>query len=140
MLAKKSGRLGKVAVSTDDITYNDIAEVTEISYSLAHETEDATSFTSGGVKNSDYGETQVSLSVQYLYDPADVGQDRVRTSAEGKTKIWYRYRPAGDSSGEDSIKFQGKIESLEYGNARNEKATQSLSVVSDGAITVGTVP
>lgn len=139
-MSKVSGRLGKLAVSTDGSAYTDVGEVTSITPGGSHETEDATSFSSSGNKENDYGESQHSLSVDYLYDEADGGQDIIRTSFQNKTKLYYRYRPAGDTTDTEQRVFQGKIDSLETSNQRNAKVASKLQVVSSGAVTYSTVP
>lgn len=140
-MAKVSGRLGKIAVSDDGgSNYFTIGEVTSIKPSIAHDDEDATSFTSAGNKQTDYGESQTALTVDFLYDEADTGQDKVRTSAQTKTKLLYRYRPAGDTTGTEQQTFSGKIDSLSPANERNAKVACSLQVKSDGAVTYNQVP
>lgn len=131
-MAKASGRTGTLEASTDDNSYSTVGEIDDISWSLAHDTEDATSFTSAGNKESDYGETQATLSVSYKRDAADAGQDLIRASAEGKTKIYYRYKPTGSG---DTHKFLGKIDSIEKANKRNEKVMETVKIVSSGTIT-----
>lgn len=131
-MAKSSGRTGTLEVSTDDSSYSTVNEIDDISFSRAHDTEDSTSFTSAGNKEADYGETQATLSFSMKRDAADAGQDVVRTSAEAKTKIYYRYKPTGSG---DTHKFLGKIDSIETSNKRNERVMESVKVVSSGAIT-----
>lgn len=141
-MAKVSGRLGKIAVSDDGgSNYFTIGEVTSIKVTgPQHDDEDATTFTSAGNKQTDYGETQTALTVDFLYDEADTGQDKVRTSAQNKTKLLYRYRPSGDTSGTEQQTFSGKIDSLSPANERNAKVACSLQLKSDGAVTYNQVP
>ena len=139
-MAKVSGRSGKLAVSTDGSAYTEVGEVESIRLTSSHEDEDPTSFTSAGYKEADYGETQLSLAATYKYDEADAGQDIIRTSNQNKTRIYYRVRPAGNTTGNEQIVFQGKIDSLETPNERNAKVTCSLQVKSHATPTYSQVP
>lgn len=138
-MSKKSGRLGKLYVSADGNNYSLVGGVHSLSVDSSHETEDATSFDSGGYTENDFGETTLALTCDFHYDPADAGQNILRAADRNKTKPSFRYRPEGDTVGTEQVVFVGKIDSLSKSNARNEKVQQSLSVTSSGTPTYSTV-
>lgn len=133
-------RGGKVAVSTDNITYTDVGEVTDASLSTGLTEIETTNYDSNGDEEHLVGISNYSLSTTANYEKTDAGQEIVRTSRANKTQIYYRYRPAGDSSGEDEWSAQGTITSLDIGGGVGDKVDMSFDVKFTGTVTYGSQP
>ena len=136
-MAKTSGRFGSLEVSAGESTLIFVGELTSLEYSESHETEDATTFDSGGYKQSDYGSTQAALSATWQRDEADAGQDLIRAANEKKERVQLRYRPF-NNPGQKQKLFWAKINSLSVSNAQNEKVQETAEFESTGAITTDT--
>ena len=130
------GRSGALAVD-DGGGYDDVGGVTSMSLSTSHDSIDETDFDSNGYKESAYGESQLTLSVTYLRDEADAGQDALRAASSGKTTVAARYRMVV-AGGADQVIFTAKVNSLERSNERNADVEESVELESSGAITYST--
>lgn len=136
-MAHTKGRLGKIAVSTDGVSYTDVGGVNSLSSSDDAEEIDATDFDSAGFKEGEYGETQISLSVTVLRDEADAGQDIVRTAKNAKNLLYCRYRPY-ENAGSDQKIFQATVVTLGESNERNALVEETYEFRSSGTVTYST--
>ena len=135
-MAHTKGRAGALAVD-DGGGFDDVGGITSMSLSESHDSIDETDFDSGGYKESAYGETQLTISVTYLRDEADAGQDALRAASSGKTTVSARYRPTV-AGGADQITFTAKVNSLERSNERNADVEETVELESSGSITYNT--
>jgi predicted secreted protein len=135
-MAHTKGRLGQLAVD-DGGGFDTVGGITSMSLSSSHDTIDETDFDSAGYKESAYGETQLTISVTYLRDEADAGQDALRAADSGKTTVSARYRPTV-AAGADQITFTAKVNSLERSNERNADVEETVELESSGSITYDT--
>jgi hypothetical protein len=130
---------GKLAVSTDNITYTDIGGMTQASISIGHSLIDTSDWDVGWTTNL-VGRGSITLSFTHNYDEADAGQDIVRTASEQGTQIYYRYRPMGDVSTQKEFIMQGTLESYDDTSPNDDKVESSGSVTSTGAPTIQAQP
>lgn len=135
-MADVTARIGKIAVSADDVTYTDLGGLTD--YDLTRtdgETIDVTDFDSNGWKEHLVGLAGGSASFTLNWDEADAGQDIVRTANSARTQIYYRIRPAGDASGAVEYIWQGTITSFGISGAVDGKVELSFDVEFTGEAT-----
>ena len=135
-MADVTARIGKVAVSTDNVTYTDLGGVKDYDFSRTDgETIDVTDFDSGGWKEHLVGLAGGSVSFTMNYDEADAGQDILRTSNSARTQIYYRIRPMGDNSGDAEYIWQGTITSLTISGSVDSAVEMSADVEFTGTAT-----
>lgn len=136
-MAKQLGRNAKIAVSSDDITYNDIGNITSSSWDGATDKAESTDADSGGAKEELQTDEQYSLDVTSRYNISDTAQAALLTSEENKTQLYYRIRPR-EVAGEKEWKFQGNINSVSLSAPHADVEEIQIGVTSTGAITRAT--
>ena len=130
------GRNSKIAVSTDDSTYNDLGKVLSGSLSIDTDVADATTNDSAGFKEGEYADQQASVEATMKYDSSNTGQAALLTEVcTNKTKLWFRVRPK-EAVGEKQWKFLATVESLGTDFSTGEVEELSCSAVSSGAVTM----
>jgi hypothetical protein len=127
---------GKLAVSAAGSSYTDVGDVTECSVSTSHGKVDVSDWDSSGWKENLVGFAELTISFTHNYDEADAGQDIIRTAVQGRTQLYFRYRPGGDGSGTaDEIIAQCLIDSYEDSSPNEGAVTSSGTASSTGTPT-----
>ena len=127
------GDVGKIAVSTDGITYIDLGGVTSVDQDITNDAVDTTDFDSLGWKEKLYGNSEASLSITMNYDEVDAGQAILVAAAVGKTGLYFRYRPE-ELATKDQFIFQGVLTSLSDGSPQGDKVEMTADVESNGVV------
>jgi len=120
-------------------TFAEIAGIFSGSLSISHDAVDTTNNDDAGFTSAKYGNTTVTLSLEYRFDPTDSAQGTLRTVAsdlDGSCKVQkaFAVRPIV-GTGEDSWSFEGIITSYEISYNNNEPVNVSIEVQSTGAVT-----
>jgi predicted secreted protein len=135
-MADEAGFEGKLAVSAAGSVYTDLGGVTECSVATATGKIDVTDWDSAGWKENLVGLAELTISFTHNYDEADAGQDILRTANQGRTHLYFRYRPGGDASGVgDEIIAKYLIDSYEDSSPNEGAVTSSGSASSSGTPT-----
>lgn len=119
--------------------FDEIAGTYSGSLSIAHDAIDTTNNDDAGFTSAAYGNTTVTLSVEFRYDPTDTGQGTIRDVAADldgtcKVKKAFFIKPIV-GSGEDCWSFEGIITAFDVSYNNNEPVNVSITVQSTGAVT-----
>jgi predicted secreted protein len=128
----------KVAISTDGTTYNDIGEVRNVRVQVAGENIDVTSFDTSGWRDRIIGLSDWTFSAGSFYLEADTAQDNLWSAITGRTSVYLRLRPKGNSSGADEYIGQCQITAYSIEGAVDDAFATELEGVGMGAITKST--
>jgi len=132
------GRNSKIAVSTDDITYNDIGKITSGSMGTTIDIADATTNDSGGFKEGEYADQQASVDVTAKYDSSNTAQGQILDEFyTNRSKLYFRIRPE-ESAGEREWKFLATLSDVSIDMSTGEVEEISITADSSGAITIAT--
>lgn len=132
------GRRSKIAVSINDVTYNDIGKVMSGSLGSSIDIADATTNDSGGFKEGEYADQQATVDVTAKYDSANLGQAAILTEVyTNRAKVWIRIRPEV-SVGQKEWKFLATIDDATIDASTGEVEEFSFTGSSSGTITIGT--
>lgn len=132
------GRNAVIASSTDDAAYNDIGKVTSLSMSMTSDIADATTNDSGGYKEGEYADQQLSVDVTVKYDSSNTAQGQVLTEVfTNQSKLYLRIRPE-ESTGEQEWKALFTIDDLSVDMSTGEVEEMSFTGSSSGTVTVST--
>lgn len=136
-MAKRLGNEAKVAVSTDDNTYNDIGNITSGSFSISIDKADSTDADSSGAKEEVQTNEQMSLDVTARANPSDTGQAALIDEEDDKNQLYYRVR-LKEAAGEPEWKFRGNLNDLGVSFPYSDIQEMTINVTSTGAITRST--
>lgn len=140
-MGKNIGRLATASVSTDGgATWDSIGEVKTLGLSISHDLADATTNDSGGWKEEQYADSQLSFEMAGKYDGADVGILALLDAAHNKTQITMRMRPKTDSGVEKEWQFLANISDFKVDTSTGDIEDYSCSVRSTGTVTYQTQP
>jgi hypothetical protein len=135
------GRRAKVAVSTDDVNYLDVGLVKSANLSSATDVADDTTNDSNGFKEGLYADAQSTLAVTARYDDTEPGliaiMDEYFTL---KSKLYIRYRPTGDVSGDKQWIFLATIDDFNMSTSTGESEECDFTATSTGAINMSNQP
>jgi len=130
------GRVAEVAVSTDDITYQDIGHVTTADQASSKSIAEETNNDSLGNFQGKYSTRTTTLDVTAYYNSSNAGQllllEEYYTNEDG---IFIRYRPIDDSGNEKQWKYACLLSDIGIGSSTPEVQEISFSVTANGVIT-----
>lgn len=135
-MAENKARLGKLAVSTDGVSYSDVGELTSCNISFDKDRADATSYDDSGYKNEVAVLQMATVSGEGNYDETDAGQVILLTALNNQTAIYFRWRPLGDAVVKEWI-FQSEPTGSVDGDV-GSVATFSFDAPSKGTVTYQT--
>lgn len=94
-MAELLSRNSKIAVSTNDVAYSDVAGTRDdLSFDVTRDEIDTTDRDSSGWKTNQPGRGSASFSFTAHYDKADAGQAAIATAALAGNQLYFRMRPA----------------------------------------------
>lgn len=134
-MADLPGRNSIVAVSVAGSSYTAVGGVKEIDWSMSGETIDVTDHDSGAYKEFEADRQSATLSISGNYDETDPGQDIVKTSAFGRTKIYFRFRPSTAGGAKEYI-AQGIVTSFKCSGPNTGIVPFSAEVQLSGSFTI----
>jgi hypothetical protein len=134
MVAKRIGREADIAVSNADSGYTELSFLKSVDFDPSNDEIDASDNDSGGSDETEYGQSRAALSGTMNYDHTDAGQLELQQAFEGKTKLWFRFRPKS-TSGEREARFQAVVTSFKISGATGGIQEASFSAKSDGVVT-----
>jgi len=123
-----------VAIGNADSGYTDIGNVRSIDFGDSHDFAESTNNDSGGRKEGLLANSQVNLSISFVYDKSDAGQLELQQAHEAKSANWFRVRTQEDT-GEREARFQGLITAYNVPNQNGTVVEATATIVSTGAIT-----
>lgn len=134
-----AGYNGVMYVSTDaGSTWTAVGELRDVKIKIANKMLDATSHSSGGYSNNNPGNQEWSATVGQLAIFADAGQVVVAAAVAGKTRLKFRFDPAGTATGKPRREGFGYIADWEESQPLGDLETQDLSITGDGQLTLST--
>lgn len=129
-----AARIAELAYSTDDITYFPIEKVENIRLTGSSKTADTSSNDDNGSETHIITWDTGQLTFDLIADENATGQEALWTSFLGKTQLFYRVRPRGDSSGDKELTLQGTL-SMDEPLNKSDAAKYSCTVQKTGALT-----
>jgi hypothetical protein len=131
------GRLSKIKVSDDDVTYNSLGKVTSGTFSISDDVADDTNNDSNGYKEEVLSDQQMTVDFEVKYLVSDTAQAQVITAKTGRTTIYVEAYPQ-ETSGEKKFKFLANITELSIDTQTSEVITMTGTFQSTGTITTST--
>lgn len=130
-----AGYKAKVYSSTDGSTYTEVGELRDVTLNIKSEAADATSHSSAGWKEVVPTINSWSASFGALFVGADAAQDTIKSAILNRTLLYFRFDPAGTSSGLERFSGTGYITSYDIASPTNDLTTISGSIEGTGALT-----
>lgn len=134
-MARGHGKDGTAEISSDGVTYTVIGNVTEWNIDPSNAAAESTVMGAESVYRK-RGHSSWSGSINYDVDPADAGQDIVKTAFASDTNYYFRFRQVV-GAGNEQWYGQFVINSQSVRGSATDFGKATLSLSSDGAITVG---
>lgn len=136
-----AGYNGVFYVSTDGgTTYVAVGEVQDVTLTWKLNMLDSTSHSSAGSKNNTPGLDEWSASVGALSIFADAGQLAVQAALVPRTRLKFRFDPAGTTSGKPRREGFGYISQWVEKQPVSALVTEDLTITGDASLTYSTQP
>jgi predicted secreted protein len=134
-----AGYNGVFSVSPDGgTTWTAVGELQDVTLKLATKMLDATSHASAGNEEYTPGNTNWTATVQALAIFADVAQAAITAALTPKTKLYFRFDPAGTATGKPRRQGYGYIEDWEEKEPNAELETVNLTIRGTGILAFST--
>ena len=130
-----AGYNATVAISTNGSSYTAIGGVKDASLAKGHSPFDVTDFDSGAWEEAIAGRGAWTFDFTMNYDEADTGWELLVAQHLLNTKLYFRYRPRGDTTGYKEYIFQGFVTALDDSSPNDGAAETSCSVQMSGTPT-----
>jgi predicted secreted protein len=133
-MAGTIGRLARVKVSDDDVTYNKVGKVMSADFSITTNLADCTNNDSNGYVEEQVADQQMTVDVTAKYVASDTAQGQLIAAKMAKSTIYVQAFPQ-ESTGENKWAFLANITDLSISTATGDVEELSVTLQSTGTIT-----
>jgi hypothetical protein len=133
-MAKIQGRLSKVAVGADNVTYNDITGIIDATLNLELAEITTTTHDDGAFESYITGRKNGTIDLSVRWDDAATYQDTIKDAFFNGTTLYWRFR-MDEATGLDQFVALGFVTSLTPSGPNDDAAGMDATIRLTGTIT-----